>query len=116
LTGELITQLPAESVTLRVVPRDTRSELVENLLDISREFAFLVELFSKVVNLALLICDEGSEFSSHYPFVTASPIFDGIHILLDELHCGTEVRDFEAGGLLESRNRGGKHINNVRDS
>lgn len=116
LTGKFIMQTPVESVNPLVVPRDTRSKLVENLLDISREFAFLVELFTEVVNLALLISDEGSEFSSlkgYYLFMATSLIFDGIDILLDKLHRGTEVRDFEVGSLLESRKRGRENIDNI---
>lgn len=116
LTGEFIMQMPVERVNLLVVPRDTRSKLVENLFDISREFAFLAELFTEIVNLALLISDEGSEFSSlegYYLFMATSLIFDGIDILLDKLHRGTEIRDFEVGSLLESRKRGRENIDNI---
>lgn len=119
LTGELIMQTPMENVKLCAVPRDTRSKIVESLLDISREFAFLVELFAEIVNLVLLICDEGSEISSlegHNLFMAKRLIFDGIDILLDEFHCSTKVCDFEVGGLLESREREGENIDNLRDS
>lgn len=119
LTGELIMQAFAENIKLSVILRDMRSKLVENFLGISRKFAFVVELFSEVVNLALLIGNEGSEFSSlegHHLYVATSLIFDKIDFLLDKLHCGTEVRDFEVGGLFESHKRGGESINNFRNS